>query len=76
MASNLKPCPFCGGEPNRRAIEAVGQSILVVTVFCKSCGATVKSAYSPGKVNKPKDATATALRLAAKAWNRRADDGR
>lgn len=74
--SELKPCPFCGCEAERRIADGTTGRIIVVTTFCKSCGASVKSAYSPGVVNKPKDATTTALRLATKAWNRRADDGK
>lgn len=73
--AKLKPCPFCGGQADRKIADGIIQRMIVVTTFCKSCGATVRSAYSPGVVNKPKDATATALRLAAKQWNRRAEDG-
>ena len=73
--AELKPCPFCGGEADRNVADGVAGRIIVVTTYCKSCGASVKSAYSPGVINKPKNAIATALRLAAKAWNRRYDHG-
>ena len=76
MAGNLKPCPFCGGEADRRIADGTIQGILIVTIYCKTCGASLRNAYSPGRVNKPKDATATALRLAARAWNRRSKDGK
>lgn len=69
--SKLKPCPFCGGEADRKIVDGIAGRIIAVLTFCKSCEAMVKTCYSPGIINKPKDATATALRLAAKDWNRR-----
>ena len=72
--ANLKPCPFCGGEADQKVADGIAGTIIVVTTFCKTCRATVRSAYSPGVVNKPKNATATALRLATKTWNRRVND--
>ena len=43
-------------------------------IKCEKCGITKKMAYSPGKVNKPKNAVEAALRLAGKEWNRRAGE--
>ena len=71
---DLKPCPFCGGKPVNSATTSFDGSIYIATVKCEKCGATKKVAYSPGKVNKPKNAVATALRLAGKEWNRRAGE--
>lgn len=73
--AELKPCPFCGGDADRKIADGISGKIIIVTSFCKSCGASVKTAYSPGTVNKPKNAIATALRLSARDWNRRDNNG-
>lgn len=70
----LKPCPFCGGKPVKSVMVSLGCSIYIATVKCEKCGITKKLAYSPGKINKPKNAEATALRLVGKEWNRRAGE--
>ena len=71
---NLKPCPFCGGKPVNSVMTSFGGSIYIVTIKCEKCGITKKMAYSPGKVNKPKNAVEAALRLAGKEWNRHAGE--
>lgn len=71
---DLKPCPFCGGKPVNSVMTSFGGSIYIVTIKCEKCGIRKKMAYSPGKVNKPKNAVETALRLAGKEWNRRAGE--
>lgn len=71
---DLKPCPFCGGKPVNSVLTSFGGAIYIATVKCKKCGIEKKLAYSPGKVNKPKNAEATALRLVGKEWNRRAEE--
>ena len=71
---DLKPCPFCGSTPVKNVMASFGGSIYIATVKCKKCGITKKLAYSPGKINKPKNAEATALRLVGKEWNRRAGE--
>ena len=68
---DLKPCPFCGGTPVKNVMASFSGSIYIATVKCEKCGITKKLAYSPGKINKPKNAEATALRLVGKEWNRR-----
>ena len=72
---DLKPCPFCGGKPVNGVTPSFDGSIYIATVKCEKCGITKKMAYSPGKVNKPKNAVAMALRLVGKEWNRRAGEG-
>lgn len=72
---NLKPCPFCGGKPVNSVMTSFGGSIYIATIKCEKCGRTKQMAYSPGSVNKPKNAVATALRLAKKEWNRQAREG-
>ena len=53
-------------------MTSFGGSIYIATVKCEKCGIEKKMAYSPGTVNKPKNAGVTAIRLAVKEWNRRA----
>ena len=71
---DLKPCPFCGGKPASSVMTSFCGAIYIATVKCEKCGITKKLAYSPGKINKPKNAEATALRLVGKEWNRRAGE--
>ena len=71
---DLKPCPFCGGKPASSVMTSFGGAIYIATVKCEKCGITKKMAYSPGKINKPKNAVSTALRLVGKEWNRRAGE--
>lgn len=71
--SKLKGCPFCGDQPTKRAMPSVGGGIIIAVVRCERCKIEKKVAYSPGIVNKPKDAAATAMRMASTEWNRRAE---
>ena len=70
----LRECPFCGGKPVNSVTTSFDGYIYIATVKCEKCGLTKKMAYSPGKVDKPKNAVATALRLAGKEWNRLAGE--
>ena len=72
--TELKSCPFCGSKLVNSVMTSFGGSIYIATVKCEKCGITKKVAYSPGKINKPENAAATALRLVAKEWNRRAGE--
>lgn len=71
--SKLKGCPFCGAEPTKRIMTAMGGSIYIAVVRCEKCQIEKKVAYSPGRVNKPESAEATAMRMASTEWNRRAE---
>ena len=75
MPSELKPCPFCGGEPTKHIATAMGGNIYIAIVRCERCHIERKIAYSPGTVNKPKNAEATAFRMVGREWNRRANNG-
>lgn len=60
MSSEIKPCPFCGGEA---AVECSGGAFAIV---CRSCGcrtATRTKGWKPS------------YEEAAEAWNRRSNDG-
>ena len=70
----LKPCPFCGKIPTKQVIASMSGSIYIASVRCDKCQIEKKIAYSPGKINKPKSAESTALRLAGKEWNHRAGE--
>lgn len=71
--SKLKGCPFCGDQPTKCVMPSVGGGIVIAVVRCERCKIEKKIAYSPGTVNKPKDAAATAMRMASTEWNRRAE---
>lgn len=71
--SKLKGCPFCGGEPTKHVMPSVGGNIIIAVVRCERCKIEKKVAYSPGVINKPKDAAATAMRMASTEWNKRAE---
>ena len=63
--SDLKPCPFCGGEAEYRYVSGIRHpwsgvqaDALAITVNCIRCGATIPSGMSQERVTD--------------AWNRRA----
>ena len=61
MATELKPCPFCGDESPIVKTEFIGELGFSYTkVQCWACGASV-SAYSEEE-------------RAIREWNRRAED--
>lgn len=61
--TELKPCPFCGGEARQHAAFACGASDMVgVYVECDGCGACSKTAWGEG-----------AQERSAAAWNSRAE---
>jgi hypothetical protein len=64
--SELKPCPFCGGEA-KLATKAMGHGALGAFVYCEDCCCESKSF--------PVRADWCANEMAANAWNRRAEDG-
>ena len=55
--SDLKPCPFCGGEATH---DTDGSAIWVI---CKKCGARCTSSFFSGKKG---------VRIVDERWNRRA----
>lgn len=64
MASDLKPCPFCGGEAKIR----VKPNSYLGNKYIATC----KSINCIGRVYKEWCSEA----MARTAWNRRADDGK
>lgn len=70
MTTDLKPCPFCGGEPLLMQKENIGWY-----VTCNSCSASTKmhipKAVYPWAIY---DAIQDAVNKAGEAWNRRAND--
>ena len=68
--AKLKPCPFCGRTDTLTTDVLKYDQIFLAKIECL-CGAQKRIAYSPGTVNKPKNARATAARLASTEWNRR-----
>nr|DAG39465.1 MAG TPA: restriction alleviation protein [Caudoviricetes sp.] len=71
--AKLKPCPFCGRTDTLTSDVLKYDRVFLAKIEC-SCGALKRIIYSPGTVNKPKNARVTAARLASTEWNRRADN--
>lgn len=70
--SNLKPCPFCGGEASENANLSFceGKTYIEFSAGCKQCN--VFMTYSLRMVsNTPTDNIKDAIQLAAGEWNRR-----
>ena len=61
MMTELKPCPFCGGEAFVHKFTIEGTDGFFISVMCRVCYAQTG--------NQTKEAHAI------EAWNRRADDG-
>lgn len=62
--SNLKPCPFCGGE----AEVNYGQTSSLLWAYV-TCGCGIRTCNHHG--DKEREAKAKAI----ETWNRRANDG-
>ena len=73
--TDLKPCPFCGGEAfieeGHRAFIR-GKSTRVNYIRCRRCNARTNR-YEIRKFGKTSHST-EALKLAKEAWNRRVSD--
>lgn len=81
--SDLKPCPFCGGDAYEDACDRL------ITIGCKPCGyhmsfhglvqsefdTGVPVVYNGGKISDCEWFDSKAHERAAEAWNRRANDG-
>lgn len=65
MASELRPCPFCGGEAILYASPEGG-----ICVMCWKCGAKTSIRSDHLGFSKPTNATKSVI----EDWNRRATD--
>ena len=65
--TELKPCPFCGGEASLGE-KNMGRGVYGAVVRCTNCGCESK-AYSARL-------DWCANEMATEAWNRRAEDGK
>ena len=65
--SDLKPCPFCGGEAMLFVSDEGG-----VFVVCTKCQTRTKTLVDSLVYNKPTNAVGKVI----EAWNRRANDDR
>lgn len=70
MSEDLRPCPFCGGEPDM--IHAVLEEYHSVDpeVICKACGYSIKSKdLAIAIADSPKENCEFMDRLAIQCWN-------
>ena len=65
--TELKPCPFCGGEAEFYPAACIEQGWYIATVQCVSCAAQVCS--KPGLDRAEQEANESAV----KSWNTRAE---
>jgi Lar family restriction alleviation protein len=47
--SNLKECPFCGGEADIDTTEYGGTAKWVNNIYCSECGVSMSNLYGPKK---------------------------
>ena len=70
--TDLKPCPFCGGEArleDRHRAFIGGETTKVAYIRCRRCNA--RSGRFELEQYGGKSRSAEAVRLAKEAWNRR-----
>lgn len=65
--TELKPCPFCGGEAEFYPAACIEQGWYIATVQCVSCAAQVCS--KPGLDRAEQEANESSI----EAWNTRAE---
>ena len=62
--TDLKPCPFCGGEIEERGVQCnYGKKIMTLGLMCRKCGTLFK--FKSKWIETP-------YREAVESWNRRA----
>ena len=82
--AELKPCPFCGGKAifKTTALHTSGDNIgYDFAISCFGCDATLRAARGTAYLKLQPDGSAIvtngkALEIAAREWNRRAEDGK
>lgn len=75
--TELKPCPFCGGEAEMYPeVDRIMGKFWYIR--CKKCYSRVSGIYESGKELEPQEEHAAITRAwekAIEAWNGRASDG-
>lgn len=64
MTSELKPCPFCGCEPDSPRTNRIEHNSHIAKIECFGCGAVV--AFS-----RTQESEALAIKAVVQVWNRR-----
>lgn len=64
MIEELKPCPFCGGEPGYRD-DTISR---MATIYCRACPCEMNMFYGTCRDRLSE--------YVVEAWNRRTGDGR
>lgn len=71
---DLKPCPFCGGEPVTKVettYMALKENRMLFSITCKDCGVTRTSSLNTINGDTFKDVE-IAIETATRRWNERA----
>lgn len=82
MSGELKPCPFCGGKAKFQIITSSSTSTqrgFGFVISCSKCGARSPKTYEVAHTlaeNGDMKAVTDEREMAAKAWNRRGNDGK
>jgi Lar family restriction alleviation protein len=64
MNEELKPCPFCGGDPDEPEVEQIEYESYVAQIDCTNCDISVITQYGESS---EEDAIASLIA----SWNRR-----
>ena len=69
MNTELKPCPFCGGEAKLKGI--CGTETAYAFVFCKNCGSRTEKnfEFNNKEKSKPHESLELAKRYVVDLWN-------
>ena len=70
MSEELKPCPFCGGEP-KTTVESKANTIITVSICCKKCHAEIHDSVIDLC---DLDTMQRAINNVIGAWNRRIEN--
>jgi Lar family restriction alleviation protein len=66
--SELKPCPFCCGDPKEPEVEQIEHDSYIARIDCENCDISVTTQYG-------EDSEEYAIASVIASWNRRTATG-